>query len=70
MKGSYICQSQYLALLAIYFLEIEMKFSEHSLTEYGFQSHNNASASADSELIWVWQWIMDVLFQEFAHALL
>lgn len=65
VKGTYICQNHYRGFLVIYFLEIEMKLSEHSLTEYGFQSCNNASASADFELIWVWQWIMDVLFQEF-----
>lgn len=51
VKGSYICHSKYLAFLVIYFLEIEMKLCEHSFTEYGFQSYNNASASADSELI-------------------
>lgn len=42
-KSTDICQNHYWASLVIYFLEIEMKLSEHSLTEYGFQSHNNAS---------------------------
>lgn len=65
VKGSYICLSHYWTFLVIYFFEIEMKLSEHNLTEYGFQSCSDASASADSELIWVWQWIIDVLFQEF-----
>lgn len=42
-KGTDICQNHYWASLVIYFPEIEMKLFEHSLTEYGFQSHNNAS---------------------------
>lgn len=40
MKDTYICQSHYRASLVIYFLEI--KLFEHSLTEYGSQSHANA----------------------------
>lgn len=39
----YLPKSLLSSSLLIYFLEIETKLSEHSLTEYGFQNHNNAS---------------------------
>lgn len=43
VNGTSICQNDYQASLVIYFLEMEIKLSEHSLTEYGFQGHNNVS---------------------------